>query len=39
MDTAAEAVAAVPAGDDAGARTADLYDWQAAMAAVDGLRM
>lgn len=39
MDTAAEVVVAVPAGDDAGARTADLYDWQAAMAAVDGLRM
>ncbi len=39
MDTAAEVVVAVPAGDDAGARTADLYDWQAAMAAADGLRM
>lgn len=39
MDTAAQVVVAVPAGDDAGARTADLYDWQAAMAAADGLRM
>lgn len=39
MNTAAQVVLAVPAGDDAGARTADLYDWQAAMAAADGLRM
>lgn len=39
METAADAVVSVPAGDDAGARTADLYDWQAAMAAVDGLSM
>lgn len=39
MDTAAEVVVAVPAGDDAGARTADLYDWQAAMATADGLRL
>lgn len=39
MDTAAQVVVAVPAGDDAGARTADLYDWQAAMATADGLRL
>ncbi|MGH3625066.1 MAG: hypothetical protein ACRDQ5_25315 [Sciscionella sp.] len=39
MDTAAEVVVAVPAGDDTGARTADLYDWQAAMATADGLRL
>ena len=39
MNTAAEVVVAVPAGDDAGARTADLYDWQAAMATADGLRL
>jgi len=39
MDTAAQVVVATPVGDDAGARTADLYDWQAAMAASDGFRM
>jgi len=39
MDTAAEVVVAVAAGNDAGARTADLYDWQAAMATADGLRL
>ncbi|GAB3448549.1 hypothetical protein [Actinophytocola sediminis] len=39
MDTAADAVVSVPPADDAGARTADLYDWQAAMAAADGLSL
>jgi hypothetical protein len=39
VETAAEVVLRVAPGDDAGARTADLYDWQAAMAAADGLRM
>ncbi|WP_344420044.1 hypothetical protein [Pseudonocardia ailaonensis] len=29
----------MPWDDDAGARTADLYDWQAAMAAADALRL
>jgi hypothetical protein len=39
VDTAADAVVSIPPADDAGARTADLYDWQAAMAAADGLRL
>lgn len=39
METAAEAVVAMPWQDDAGARTADLYDWQASMAAADGLSL
>lgn len=38
METAAEVVVAVPAGDDAGARAADLYDWQA-WATANGLRL
>jgi hypothetical protein len=29
----------IAAPDDAGTRTADLYDWQAAIAATDGLRI
>jgi hypothetical protein len=39
MESAAETVVALPWQDDAGARTADLFDWQAAMAAADGLRL
>jgi hypothetical protein len=39
VDTAAEVVVGVSPPDDAGARTADLYDWQAAMATADGLRL
>lgn len=37
--SAAQLVVAVPAPDDAGASTADRYDWQAAMAAADGLSL
>jgi hypothetical protein len=37
LATAAEAVLSVAPPDDAGAATADRYDWQAAMAAADGL--
>ncbi|MFK3983123.1 hypothetical protein ACI2K4_22440 [Micromonospora sp. NPDC050397] len=37
--SAAELVVTVPPTDDAGARTADLYEWQAVMAAADGLRL
>jgi hypothetical protein len=37
--TAAEVVVAVAPADDAGASTADRYDWQAAMAAADGLAL
>lgn len=39
MYTASDAVVSVPPPDDAGARTADLYEWQAAMAAADGLSL
>lgn len=37
--SAAELVVTVTPQDDAGARTADQYEWQAVMAAADGLRM
>ncbi|WP_157630940.1 hypothetical protein [Kribbella catacumbae] len=37
--TAAELVIAVPQPDDSGASTADRYEWQAAMAAADGLAL
>ena len=37
--TAAELVESIPQLDDSGANTADRYDWQAAMAAVDGLAL
>ena len=37
--TAAQVVLATPPADDAGAETADRYDWQAAMAAADGLAL
>ncbi|GAA4181172.1 hypothetical protein GCM10022252_05110 [Streptosporangium oxazolinicum] len=37
--TAAELVSSVIPADDDGAPTADRYDWQAAMAAADGLRL
>lgn len=37
--TAAELVKSVQPPDDAGAATADRYDWQAAMAAADGLAL
>lgn len=37
--TAAELVVTVAPLDDTGAHTADLFDWQAVMAAADGLRM
>jgi hypothetical protein len=37
--TAAESVIAVPQPDDSGASTADRYEWQAAMAAADGLAL
>ncbi|MFE2750516.1 hypothetical protein ACFXGA_00780 [Actinosynnema sp. NPDC059335] len=37
--TAAELLKAVPQLDDSGANTADRYDWQAAMAAADGLAL
>jgi hypothetical protein len=37
--TAAQIVLATTAADDAGAETADRYDWQAAMAAADGLAL
>ncbi|MGW0314712.1 hypothetical protein [Streptomyces flavidovirens] len=37
--TAAELVVTVPQPDDAGANTLDRYDWQASMAAADGLQM
>ncbi|MDM3918056.1 DUF4297 domain-containing protein [Mycobacteroides abscessus] len=35
--SAVDAVLAIPQTDDAGAQTADRYEWQAAMAAADGL--
>ncbi|MFF9067864.1 hypothetical protein ACF09E_21185 [Streptomyces sp. NPDC014891] len=37
--TAAELVVTTPQPDDAGADTLDRYDWQASMAAADGLQM
>jgi hypothetical protein len=37
--TAAQIVLATSPADDAGAETADRYDWQAAMAAADGLAL
>jgi hypothetical protein len=37
--SAAELVVTIAPTDDAGAHTADLYEWQAVMAAADGLRM
>ncbi|MFF5028554.1 hypothetical protein ACFY2J_30675 [Streptomyces collinus] len=37
--TAAELVVTVPQPDDAGANTLDRYDWQASMAAADGLQL
>jgi hypothetical protein len=37
--TAAQVVLATAPADDAGASTADRYDWQAAMAAADGLAL
>lgn len=37
--TAAELVVAVPQPDDWGANTLDRYDWQASMAAADGLEL
>lgn len=37
--TAAQIVLATTPADDAGAETADRYDWQAAMAAADGLAL
>ncbi|GAB2615243.1 hypothetical protein [Kribbella endophytica] len=37
--SAAELVTAVPQPDDAGASTADRYEWQAAMATADGLSL
>jgi hypothetical protein len=37
--SAAELVVTVTPQDDTGARTADQYEWQAVMAAADGLRM
>jgi hypothetical protein len=37
--SAAELVVTEAPPDDAGARTADLYEWQAVMAAADGLRL
>ncbi|MBF6240885.1 hypothetical protein IU474_27945 [Nocardia otitidiscaviarum] len=37
--TLTEYLASVPQLDDAGAQTADRYDWQAAMAAADGLAL
>ncbi|MGW2033061.1 hypothetical protein [Streptomyces sp. NPDC001811] len=37
--TAAELVVTEPQPDDAGANTLDRYDWQASMAAADGLQM
>jgi hypothetical protein len=37
--SAAELVVTVAPTDDTGAHTADLYDWQAVMAAADGLRL
>jgi hypothetical protein len=37
--TAAQVVLATTPADDAGASTADRYDWQAAMAAADGLAL
>ncbi|MCE7008194.1 hypothetical protein LWC34_36055 [Kibdelosporangium philippinense] len=37
--TAADLVESVPQLDDSGANTADRYDWQAAMAAADGLAL
>ena len=37
--TAAQVVLAATPADDAGASTADRYDWQAAMAAADGLAL
>jgi hypothetical protein len=39
IETAADVVIRVAPTDDVGARTADLFDWQAAMAAVDGLSL
>lgn len=39
MDTPAQLVLAAPMEDDAGSRTADLYDWQASMAAADALSL
>lgn len=39
VETAASIVSRVPPTDDVGAQTADLFDWQAAMAAVDGLSL
>lgn len=39
METAAEAVVRLDPRDDAGTETFDRYDWQAAMAAADGLRL
>lgn len=37
--TAVELFWTVPQPDDAGAQTADLFDWQAAMATADGLSL
>ncbi|MEU8445721.1 hypothetical protein AB0F05_35355 [Streptomyces microflavus] len=37
--TAAQLVVTVPQPDDSGANTLDRYDWQAAMAAADGLQL
>jgi len=37
--TAAQVVLAAPPADDTGASTADRYDWQASMAAADGLAL
>ncbi|WP_180685300.1 hypothetical protein [Streptomyces gossypiisoli] len=37
--TAVELFWTVPQSDDAGAQTADLFDWQAAMATADGLSL
>lgn len=39
VTTAAELAVVTAPPDDAGARTADAYDWQAAMAAADGLAL
>ena len=39
VGTAAQAVLTATPADDAGASTADRYDWQAAMAAADGLAL
>lgn len=37
--SAIQTLLALPQADDAGAQTADRYDWQAAMAAADGLAL